>query len=67
LKNHYKECITKYPEAAPSLQKLYKVLWDIGEVAKYTHPSVGKNEDWVAIVSSAVGNRETCHIYNDVE
>jgi hypothetical protein len=53
LKNNYKELITKYPEAAPSLQQLYKVLCDIEEVAKYTPPSAGESEEWAAIVSSA--------------
>jgi hypothetical protein len=55
LKNDYKELITKYPEAAPSLHQLYKVFCDIEEV---TLPLVGESEEWAVIVSSAEDNRE---------
>jgi hypothetical protein len=34
------------------------VLCDIEEVAKYTPPSVGENEEWAAIVSSTEDDRE---------
>jgi hypothetical protein len=59
LINDYKELITKYPEAAPILHQLYKVLCDIKEVIKYTPPSVGESEEWAAIVSSSEANRES--------
>jgi hypothetical protein len=50
--------VKKYPEAAPSLQQLFKVLCDIEDVASYTPPSVGESKEWAAIVSSAEDNRE---------
>jgi hypothetical protein len=58
LNTGYKKLITKYAEAAPSLQQLYKVLCDVEEVAKSTSPLLGESEEWAAIVSSAEDCRE---------
>jgi hypothetical protein len=58
LKTDYKAIANTHPDATPCMQQLFKVLRDIEDLAGYTPASVGKSEEWVAIVRSAEDNRE---------
>jgi hypothetical protein len=47
-----------YPDAAPTMQQLFKVLCDIDNLANSTPISVGERREWPAITNSAEDNRE---------
>jgi hypothetical protein len=58
LKTAYSEIVDKHPDAAASMNQLYKVLCEIEDLASFTPAPVGESGEWAAIVSSAEDNRE---------
>jgi hypothetical protein len=58
FKTEYKAIISTHPDAAPSMQQLFKVLCDIEDLGSYTSVSVGESEEWAVIINSAEDNRE---------
>jgi hypothetical protein len=57
--NIYNSLVCTHPDAAASIQQLLEVLCSIEDLASCTLASVGKSEEWAAIVSSAEDNRES--------
>jgi hypothetical protein len=54
-----KESANKYPDAAPTIQQLLKVLCDSENLVSSTPISVGESKEWAAIISSAEDNSRT--------
>jgi hypothetical protein len=59
LKTEYSKIIGMHPDAAAYMQQLFKVLFEIEDLASCTPASIGESEQWAAIVSSAENNRES--------
>jgi hypothetical protein len=57
LKSEYHNITDTYPEAAPALQREYKVLGDIENLAGCTPAKVGKISEWTSILYSVEENR----------
>jgi hypothetical protein len=57
LHSEYKGIVAKYPDAAPVMEKVHKVLCDIVRIASYTPANVGRGEEWKSIVESAEQDR----------
>jgi hypothetical protein len=45
-KTEYKDITDKYPNAAPTMQQLFKVLSDLENLANSTPTSVGESKEW---------------------
>jgi hypothetical protein len=57
LHSEYKDIVAKYPDAAPVMEKVHKVLCDIVSVAGCTPANVGRGDEWKSIVESAEQDR----------
>jgi hypothetical protein len=57
-KLNIKDITNKYPDAAPSMQQLYKVLCDNENLPSSTPILVGESKEWAAIISLTEDNRE---------
>jgi hypothetical protein len=57
LKTQYKDLANKYPDAAPTIQQLLKVLCDIENLANSTTISVWDSKEWAAIIRPAEDNQ----------
>jgi hypothetical protein len=57
LHSEYKDIVAKYPDAAPIMEKVHKVLCDIVSIAGCTPANVGRGKEWESIVESAEQDR----------
>jgi hypothetical protein len=57
LHSEYKDIVAKYPDAAPVMGKVHKVLCDIVSIAGCTPTNVGRGAEWKHIVESAEQDR----------
>jgi hypothetical protein len=48
-----------HPDAVPSMQRLFKVLCDLGALAGCTPVPVGESEEWAAVIRAAEENLES--------
>jgi hypothetical protein len=56
LKILYKDISNKYPDVAPTMKQLFKVLCDIENLANATTISVEESKEWTALNSSTEDN-----------
>jgi hypothetical protein len=61
LKSEYQQLIGQFPEADTQMKQLLKVIRDIEEMARYTSASMGENEQWSTIVSTAEEYRQNVY------
>jgi hypothetical protein len=58
LNTKYNDLASTYPDAAPSIKQILKVLCDIEKLANCTPISVGESKEWADVISLAEDNRE---------
>jgi hypothetical protein len=46
LHSEYKDIVAKYPDAAPLMEKVHKVLCDIVSIAGCTPANAGRGAEW---------------------
>jgi hypothetical protein len=59
LKKEFETNTKTHPDAVPCIQQLFKMLCDLEDLARITPVSVGKSEEWAAVIGAAEDNRES--------
>jgi hypothetical protein len=57
FKSEFQRLTEQHPDAEEQLRQLFKILYDIEDVAGHTQKSVSESQEWTDIVSAVEENR----------